>query len=136
MVLTSIIIGYFVGKISISRKITPILDRLGILDTGNIFLWDDLMDKKYPMKICITCDDSKYEGIAHNIESYSNSPHIALSSYIIYDKDGKIIENHSKNNRRVIIIDTAASKKVEIIYDKDSDECKDIQLLCDYNKKI
>lgn len=136
IILSSIIVAYILAKIAMSKNITPILDRLGILDTGNVYMWDDLMDKNYPMKMRIVYNNITYEGITHNIESYTNSPHIAMCSYIIYSKKGKKIYDYSTDNTRVIIIDTAMAEKIEIIYDKNSLECKDIQSLCDYHKNI
>lgn len=136
IILSSVVIAYIIAKIIVSKNITPILDKLGILDTGNIYMWDDLMDKNYPMKIRIVYHDMTYEGITHNIESYTNSPHIALCSYKIYNKKGKKVYDYSLDNTRVIIIDTAAAEKIEIIYDKNSLECKDIQSLCAYNKNM
>lgn len=136
IILSSIITAYVLAKIVMSKNITPILDKLGILDTGNVYMWDDLMDKNYPMKMRIVYNNMTYEGITHNIESYTNSPHIAMCSYKIYNKKGKKVYDYSTDNTRVIIIHTEMAEKIEIIYDKNSLECKDIQSLCDYNKNI
>lgn len=136
IILSSIIIAYLIARAVISKRTIRILDFLHILDTGNRYMWDDLMDEEYPIKISIDCNDIRYEGIAHNIESYTSSPHIALGSYAIYNKNGTKISDYLMDNKRVIVIDTSTAQKVEIIYDAKSTECKDLQSLCDYHKRL
>lgn len=136
ILVSSIVVAYIIAKIVISKKMIPLLDFLHILDTGNRYMWDDLMDEKYPMKISIVCGEFRYEGIAHNVESYSNSPHIALGSYIVYNKEGQITSDYSMDQRRILVVDTSNAQKVEIIYDDKSPECEDLHDLCDYNERL
>lgn len=136
IVLSSLVIGYISGRI-IRCKYTPqVLDFLKIRDTGNLYLWDDMMDNYNPMKVIISYDNIIYEGLLHNYESYSNEPHIALGAYIVKNKDGKIIGDFSNDNTRVIILDTSNATSIDIIYSECSEQCKDLQYLCDSNNEI
>lgn len=129
IVLASVSLGFLAAKLVLSTKIKPVLEFLKILDTGNVYIWDDLMDKKYPMKVSVKVNGQMYVGMVHNIESYSNSPHITLASYIVYNENGNIIKDFSSDVTRVIILDTSLATEVEIIYNAKSDECEDIKLL-------
>lgn len=135
IVLSALCLGYLLAIIFRQKKIVYyILDKLKIRDTGNVYIWDDMMDNRYPMKVSIAYDDVIYIGMVHNFESYTNNPHIALVSYIVKDTHGKIINDYSADDTKVIILNTEVSKYVEIEYYSDSDECKDIKNLCDFNK--
>lgn len=136
IVLSTLFLGYLFGKIARSKYMLNILDCLKIRDTGNLYLWDDIMDNDYPMKVIISFENSSYEGMLHNYETYSNEPHIVLCSYILKDKDGKIIKDLSNNNTEIVILNTAKADSVNILYYKDSKECKDLKNLCDFNKKF
>lgn len=128
IITVSIIAAFLIGKLfTNSSLIVKILDILQIRDTCNIYIWDDLMDTKYGMKICIESDDMIYEGYAHQIESYTNTPHIALALCQIKDRNGKIIEDNSKNPRKIIVLDSGTAKYVKVIYDEKSDITKDIK---------
>ena len=99
------------------------------------------MDNDYPMKIKVTYDEFIYEGMLHNFESYSNKPNIILTSYIVKDKLGNILDNFINDSTRVIILDTSKADKIEIMYANNSDMCADLKNLCDsnsvlYEKKI
>lgn len=55
------------------------------------------LDKDYPMEVSIRCGDKIYEGMLHTYESYNNSPHLVISSYIIKDtKTNTVLENNLK----------------------------------------
>ena len=82
---SSIILACILGKIITSNKIIPLLDKLKIRDTFNTYMWDDLMDMEYPMKVRVKYASTEYIGMLHTFESYSNSPHITLASYSIIE---------------------------------------------------
>lgn len=136
IVFSSLIFGYICAMMLRSKKIIDILDFLKIRDTGNVYYWDDIMDNDYPMKVRVSFENTIYEGMLHNYESYSNEPHIIITSYIIKDVDNKIINDFSDDNTRVIILNTSNATNVELLYYKDSKICKDLQDLCDFNKMI
>lgn len=135
IVLSALIVSYLIAILLRSRKVIySILDKLKIRDTGNLYIWDDLMDNDYPMLVCITYNDKSYTGIVHNFESYSNTPQVVLASYIIKDSFGNIICDYTDDITKVIILNTNNAKSVEIYYHHDSNECLDIKTLCDFNK--
>ena len=137
IVLSALCLGYLFAILFRQKKIILyILDFLKIRDTGNIYLWDDLMDNKYPMKAFISYGDKIYEGMIHNFESYSNNPHIVLASYVIKDNQGNIIEDFSEDETKVIVLNTEDSQSVCLEYDYNSDECKDLSTLCENNKRF
>lgn len=92
------------------------------------------MDNLYPMKAIIKYEDVKYEGMIYNFESYSNSPHVALSSYKI-SKNGTVDDCTNIENK-IIILDTSSATSVEILYDKRSYMCEDLKALCESNKTM
>lgn len=136
IILSALVIGYISGRIIRCKYTMKVLDLLKIRDTGNLFLWDDMMDNDNPMKVIISYDNIIYEGLLHNYESYSNEPHIALGAYIMKNKDSKIISDFSNDNTRVIILDTSNATSVDIIYSEYSEQCKDLQDLCNSNNEI
>ena len=137
IVLTALLFGYLFAILLRQKKIVLfIVDFLKIRDTGNIYLWDDLLDNKYPMKASISYGDKTYEGMIHNFESYSNNPSIVLASYVIKDDQDNIIEDFSEDNTKVIVLNTEDSKSVSLEYDHNSDECKDLLNLCEDNKRF
>lgn len=136
IVLSSLCLGYASGILLRGKKIVYILDFLKIRDTGNVYLWDDLMDNDYPMKACVKYDDKIYEGMIHNYESYTNSPHIVLCSYVVKDVEGHIVENFLKDETKVVVLNIDDSKVVCIEYYHDSQECKDLRSLCVFNERF
>ena len=100
---------------------------LKLYDTGNTYMWDDLMDKEYAIKVMVEYDDRIYNGFLNSYESYSNSPHLALCLYTVSDLPGKIVEDHTDDVRQVIVLDSSTAKNVVIRYDKESKVCDDIK---------
>lgn len=136
IIISAIITAYFLGRLSTSGFMISLFDILSIRDTGNVYMWDDLMDITYPMKTLIEYDNAKYTGIIHNIESYTNSPHIVLGAYQKLDLDNNIILDSSNNKTQIIILNLSDAKQVEIFYNKKSKKCYDIKNLCEYWKSI
>jgi len=135
IIISALCLGYLLAIIFRQKKIVySILDKLKIRDTGNVYMWDDLMDDKFPMKIRITYDDNTYTGIIHTFESYTNTPHIALASYIVEDINRKIEKDYSNDNTKIIILNTDTAKSIEVEYYNASDECLDIKDLCVFNR--
>jgi hypothetical protein len=93
----------------------PILDKLNIRETGNLYLWDDLADNNYPMRVIVTYEDAMYDGMLHIFETYSNEPHIVLGAYVIKDARGRqIIYDRSEDVTSLIVLDISKAKDVEI----------------------
>lgn len=136
IVISALIWGYLFARFVKNRYVIQILDFLKIRDTGNLFYWDDLLDNEYPMKVKVLCDDVCYEGMLHNFESYSNEPHIVLASYVVKDKSNKVLHNFVNDNTKIIVLDTSKVAKLEIIYAKDSNMCKDLKDMCDSNNEL
>lgn len=135
IVFFAIFLGYALGRLARSQFVNDIYDLLKIRDTGNVYMWDDLMDDLYPFEICISYQDVKYKGWVHNIESYSNSPHIALVGYTV-EKDGNIIEDNRNDSSSIIILDTQKVDSVKVIYDKSSYKTKENNQLCNGQQKV
>lgn len=132
---TSILIAYLIGLFLNSRFLLLIFEFLKIRDSGKKYLWDDLMDKNYAMEVCVHYGKRKYIGFLSNYESYSNSPHIVLASYVVF-LENDIIENNSQDEAKVIILDTTKADVVEIIYNKESKMCRYNKRFCDYQEII
>ena len=123
---TTIIVAYILGIINRSKYKIIILDFLHIPDTGNEYLWDDLLDNNYSMRACVQYDEKIYTGYVHDIENYNNSPHIVLCLYTVMNNKYKIVEDYSNNTQEVVVLDTSKAQSVRIIYDSQSDVCEDI----------
>lgn len=136
IIASALVLGYVFAKLLRSAVTVKVLDFLKIRDTGNLYYWDDIMDNKYPMKIRVICEKEIYEGMLHNYESYSNDPHIILSSYVIMDKDENVKKDFTDNDSRTIVLNTAEAIAVEIMYAQNSEMCEDLKSLCNSNKKI
>lgn len=136
IILSALCLGYLSARLLRLKKIAYILDFLKIYDTGNKYLWDDLLDNKYSLKVCVTYSDKIYEGILYLYESYSNSPHIVLGAYTIKDIHNNIISDYSENNTKVIILKTDTAQFTEITYYIHSEECDDLNRVCNSYKKF
>ncbi len=135
--LCSVVMAYLLGLLATGNRRIPLLDKLHIMETGNLYLWDDLMDNTgKPMRIKVEYDSITYDGMLHLFESYSNTPLIALVAYHIikYDNNRNRIDeiNYQHDATKVIVLDTSKANSVEITYETGSSMCKDIQGLCDY----
>lgn len=123
---TSILLAYICGRISTSYFKIDILRKLNIHDTGNVYMWDDLMDN-YLMKVNISYDDGiLYEGFIYNFESYSNTPHMVLAKYKMF-KNKECLKDYSDRSDTVIVLDTSNAKYIEVIYNSNSPICNDIK---------
>lgn len=135
--LFSVVIAYLLGLLATGNCRIPLLDKLHIMETGNLYLWDDLMDNTgKPIRIKVEYDSATYDGMLHLFESYSSAPHIVLVAYhvIKYDDNYNRIDeiNYQHDATKVIVLDTSKANSVEITYETGSSMCKDIQGLCDY----
>ena len=131
IILSSIIVAYILGRITLSPLTLKLFDFLKIRNTVNSYLWDDLMDIEYPIEAIITFEKESYRGYVHLFENYNNSPKVVLALYCVYDNNGETIEDFSEDATRVIILDTSAAKHVQIIYDKACNCSKDIRQFLD-----
>lgn len=136
MTVTAVILGYVTGMLLRSKQFIGVLDLLKIHDTPHVYYWDSIMDNDFPMKVIIGYEECTYEGMIHNYESYSNSPHMVLAAYVLKDGNGKLIEDNSDKDNVVIVLDTESAKYVKVVYYAESKECKDIQSLVESNKDL
>ena len=123
-VLTSIIVAFVLARLSNTRFVQKIKKKLGFNETGNQYFWDEITDWVYPSKIKVLINGFYIEGFGYKNESFTNDPHIILSSYIISDKNGNEIFDYSNDETRNIIIDCKKCDWVEHIYDKESKMCE------------
>lgn len=135
IIISAIITAYVMASFLKTNYFTWFLDIFKIRDTGNLYLWDDLMDNKYPMRLMISYEEKIYEGMLHNYESYSNSPHVALAAYTIKNENGELETNYSNDMTKTIILDTSTAQNITIIYYKNSHMCIDLNNLCDFNRE-
>lgn len=89
--------AYIAGKIISSPYIVNVLEKLHICDTGNYYIWQDLIDKEHSVKATITYEKKIYSGKVHLIENYNNAPHIVLCLYTVKNNKGRIIEDLTGN---------------------------------------
>lgn len=136
IVVSALILAYIFARIFRCKYLIYVLDFLKIRDTGNVYYWDDLMDNDYPMKVKVSYNENVYEGMLHNYESYSDEPHIVLTSYIVKDKSDNVLNDFRDDNTKIIILDTSKAEKVEVIYAKNSTICKDLRELCNSNSSL
>lgn len=136
IILSALCLGYLSALLLRQKKIVYILDFLKICDTGNKYLWDDLLDNENALKICVTYSDKIYEGILYLYESYSNSPYIVLGAYMIKDIHNNIISDYSENNTKVILLKTDTAQFTEITYYIHSETCNDLNRVCNSYKKF
>lgn len=136
IILSSVVVSFFLGRFVAGRKYMKLFNKLRIRNSFNTYMWDDLMDQTEPMKITITYDTSQYEGMLYYFESYSNSPHITLASYIVRDFNKLTTKDYTDDHTKVVILDSSTAKCIEIIYGKNSTECQTIKDFCDYHKSI
>lgn len=127
----SVFVAYIIGLILNTRLYIKICDILKIRESGKKYLWSDILDHSYPMKVSLYYGNIKYNGYLFNCESYSNTPNVVLVSYkMISVKQGDILEDHSQDKKNIIILNTNKADKVEIIYDGNSKIYNEIQSFC------
>lgn len=136
IVISALILGNVFARIWRNKSISlRVFEWLKIRDTGNLYVWDDIMDDDYPMKAIIYYNNTVYEGLIHLYESYSKEPQIVLGSYVIKNKKGRIVQDFTNDDTRITILNISNAISVDIIYNKESKECTDIRKLCNYNKR-
>lgn len=128
ILITAIIMSYILARLYRSELKGKLFDFLKIPDTGNEYMWDDLLDDKYPMRIRIKYDDYTYEGFLHAIQSYSYSPQVAIALYTVVNKNGKVIKNYSDDETFVMVFDLSKADVIELIYQKESRISRDISI--------
>lgn len=136
LIISAMSVSYVLAQFTRSNLVVRLCDFLKIRDTSNVYMWDDLMDNIYPMRVIVHYNDLIYDGIAHNIESYSNSPHIALGSYVIKDTNGNAVKDCSNIFTNVVILSLDNALNVEILYHEKSFHTSDIRNLCEYRNSF
>ena len=135
IIVSSLFFGYFAGRLARSKVWLRILDFFKIYDSFNMYYWDDLMPEDSTMKVYVHMNEKIYEGMVHTYESYSNSPHIVLASFIVKDNNNNVLEDFSDDCTKVIILDASQAESVYVEYSEKSKECADIRRLCESHKK-
>lgn len=135
IIISSLCFGYLAGRLARSKVWLRILEFFKIYDSFNMYFWDDLMPEDCTMKVYVHMNEKSYEGMVHTYESYSNSPHLVLASFIVKDKNNNILEDFSEDFTKVIILDASHAESIYVEYGKKSRECDDIRRLCEAHKK-
>lgn len=128
IIATSILIGFITGKVCIHDKFSKIIDIFKLHTTQNKYIWDDLLDVKYPMYAEIQMkDNTAYNGYIRLFEENARQPQVILAGYIHIDGNGEILENHQRSENQIILLDTKEVKSVTIKYYSKSDRCDKIR---------
>lgn len=123
--IVAIVIAYLLAKFLISNKAIKIFDFLRIGETGNNYLWDDLRDPDYGIIATVTYPDKVFEGYIHEREAFTNSPHLVLCLYKVYDQNGNIYEDYSNDPSILIVLDSGNAESVKLDYANESVIAKD-----------
>lgn len=135
ILITAIIMAYMLARFYRSEHKVELFDFLKIPDTGNEYMWDDLLDDTWPMRISIIYNEYTYDGFLHATQSYSYSPQVAVALYKVTDKKGRIIKNYSDDERRIMIFDVSKADYIELVYDEESRIASDIRKFKGYEQK-
>lgn len=128
IIVTSILIGFITGKVCIHNKFAKIIDIFKLHTTPNKYIWDDLLDIKYPMYAEIQMkDNTTYSGYIRLFEENARQPQVILAGYIHIDDNGEILENYQRSENQIILLDTTEAKSVTIKYYSQSDRCDKIK---------
>ena len=100
-------------KDSINLSIRKDFRQITYLDT---FIWDDIMDQEYPMKLCIHSKDRIYEGYPQYIEGDQRTPVISLAKFRILSLDNDVLE--IGNTNQIIVVDSSKADYIEVTYYK------------------
>jgi len=133
IVSSSVAMGYVIGRFLRTQYFIKVLDLLKIQETGNKYLWTDLMDNNYAIKVRVVYENITYEGMLHYYESHEKKPQIALAAYsIIFSPNSR--EDYTDDSTKLVILDTTNAKEINIIYNGNSIKCNDLQNLCYWSK--
>ena len=124
--IVAIFVSYLLARFLTSKKSMKLFDSLRIGETGNDYLWDDIRDPDYGVIATVSYQDKIFEGYIHEYEAYTNSPHIVLCLYKVYDTNKNIIEDNSKDPSLLIMLDTAKANSVKMDYAYESVVTKDV----------
>lgn len=127
IIVSSIIVAYFIGKFIRSQTMLKILDFLKIQKNRNQYVWNELLDKEYSMIVRMEYTDKIYEGYVHANSDFSDTPMVALCLCEIKDKDGNIIEDNKNKVNEVVLLDASKANSVTFIYDSHSAITDDIK---------
>lgn len=118
---SSIILASFVN----SKKYDTICKLLKIHQTPNDDIWRDIEDRDCGIYIKVEDLRNKttIDGLLVLYEQHNKTPYIQLSEYRVV-KSGEMIEDHSDEPHRTILLDTSKYDTVSITYDEDSDKVK------------
>jgi hypothetical protein len=120
--------AYFIAMFYNSDEFKVLLKKINIRRTTNEFIWDDIIDKKNSIWVrAISNDlDLDYYGVCVLVEDYQRYPQVVLSNYIKRTLDGVEIEDCYNKPEKRVIIDTSKFNYIELIYNKDSENIKEI----------
>lgn len=124
IMILSIIVGYGVATLIQSSLVVKICSRLKIQQTPNLYVWHEVGDKEN--NVYVEVEDDKglsYLGVLVNTETYQRFPIIRLALFEVYKND-KLIEDHTDDPTRVIMIDTSKFSVIRLYYAENSRNIK------------
>lgn len=124
---------YILGRFINSELFIELSQKVGILNTPNDIIWNDLIDNKYPNKIIIHASDIIIEGYITDVEPYARLPQVSIASYLI--KRDNIIDDNSSCTDKILVYDLSNADYVEIKYYSQSKKCIRIKDACENNKQ-
>lgn len=122
MIVSSFILGYLSALIISAKWFNNFLLFLGIRQTKNQYIWQDIIDNQ-PIYVTVIDYQNKvqYYGKVVMIETYKEHPQIQLSEYT-YSVNGELVDDFSNNPEYTVLIDTSKYSDVKISYHYDSDK--------------
>lgn len=120
IVILSVGLGCCGAKFIESDLVINIRKSCKIQQTPNRYAWNEVGDKEYNVYVEVKNDEGlEYFGLLVNTETYQRFPIIRLALFEVY-KDDKLIEDHTDDPTRVIMIDTSKFSVIRLYYDKNS----------------
>jgi hypothetical protein len=126
--LMCVMVAYFMAMFYGSDKFKLLLKKINIRRTTNEFIWDDILDKKNSIWVrAISNDlDLDYYGVCVLVEDFQRYPQVIISNYVKRTLDGTVIEDCYLKPEKRAIIDTSKFSNIELIYNKNSENIKEL----------
>ena len=131
---TSITAAYVAGRFRMSANFLKLCDLLKIQSSPNEFIWNDIIDAKYPTKLIIHLDDVIIEGYPINIEEAVRTPIVELVGYSVKNSSSKTPDiDHRHSETEALCVDLEKANYIEIVYYKQSELSDRIVRVCKNN---
>lgn len=135
MVLSTVIIAYFLAKFIYSKLFSKILAKLKIQQTPIKDFWIDITHSKE--RTYITVYDKESDRIINGrfarAETFNKRPLIQLSEYIIKNTRGDIISDMSLNTADTIVIDTSKYPEIMLSHPQPKDKKESEETQSEHN---